>query len=163
MQARLEARSCVSRVISYLLQRLHTNISHSLLQRGDRLIEYSLFEAAPLELFKCDAGGPCECVFVCACKCFSKCLMCLYALTCAFLCALVGLFTLVCAITLTSVHVTCLCALECEWAADRWKCCLCIFMQSNYVDLIGFVYVESVSPPVMYYCRCGQTLIHTYM
>ena len=30
------------------------------------------------------------------------------------------------------------------------------FMQSNYVDLIGFVYVESVPPPVMYYCYCGQ-------
>ena len=31
------------------------------------------------------------------------------------------------------------------------------FMQSNYVDLIGFVYVESVPPPVMYYCYSGQT------
>lgn len=42
-----------------------------------------------------------------------------------------------------------------------WKCCSCIFMQSNYVDLIGFVYVESVSPPVMYYCWHGWTL-HTH-
>lgn len=31
------------------------------------------------------------------------------------------------------------------------------FMQSNYVDLIGFVYVESVPPPVMYYCYRGHT------
>lgn len=86
MQTGLEARSRVSHVISYLLQRLHTNISHSLLQHGDRLIEYSLFEAAPLELFKCDAGGLCECVFTCACANVSVSILCasvlLHVLSC---------------------------------------------------------------------------------
>lgn len=87
---------------------------------------------------------------------------------CAFLCVLlVCLFTLVCAITFNvcapcaSVRV-CACETMCEWAVGGWKCCLCIFMQSNYVDLIGFVYVESVSPPVMYYCCHGQ-MNHTHM
>jgi len=86
--------------------------------------------------------------------------MCLCALMCASLCALACLFTLVCAITFTSVYAT-YCVLECEEAVGGWKCCLCIFMQSNYVDLIGFVYVESVSPPVMYYCWRGH-ITHTH-
>ncbi len=67
------------------------------------------------------------------------------------------------------IHVcvrVCVCARVCVCRrAGVWKCCLCSFMQSNYVDLIGFVYVESVPPPVMYYCYHGQTHhthIHTH-
>lgn len=38
------------------------------------------------------------------------------------------------------------------WASGWMEMLFIQFMQSNYVDLIGFVYVECVPPLVMYYC-----------
>lgn len=73
--------------------------------------------------------------------------MCLCALTCAFLCALVDLFTLVCAITLTSVHVTCLWV----WVGGGWMEMLFMHFYAKQLCWLNWV------------CFCGECVTSSHV
>ena len=117
----------------------------------------------------CEAGG----LYLCVCvrEYFSTYLIVLLRVfPCVFGCVYLHLFVQ----WLLCVHVclrarVCVCVRVGGWVYGNVV--YAAFMQSNYVDLIGFVYVESVPPPVMYNCYCGQprhtgmhahTHAHTY-